>query len=57
MNFCYFRFNFHQNDGEVGPQHALVLLDGPAAAEEGHDDDEHAHDDQRSVFSIFFLCH
>jgi hypothetical protein len=36
----------YQDDGEVGAEHALVLLDGPAAAEEGDDDDEDADDDQ-----------
>ncbi len=35
-----------EEDGE-GDGHALVLLDGAAAAEEGHDEDEEAHADDQ----------
>ena len=32
-----------EDEGEVGGQHALALLPGPEAAEEGHDGDEGGH--------------
>ena len=44
------RANGHQNeqsqdDGEVGSEHALALLHGPAASEEGNEDDQDGDDD------------
>ena len=36
----------HQNESEVSSEHASVLLDRAAAAEEGDDDDEDADRDQ-----------